>query len=219
MFSAKNPSPDYIKLTKYYKKIHKKGVVYKSNLKKNPEDTYDGTSALKFADIIKKIIEKNNCKTLLDYGSGKGSFYFQKRKFNKINYPPIKDFWNVEPTLFDPGVKDYSKPKNKKFDVVVSIDVLEHIPFQDMYWVVNEILSFSNNIVFFSVACCPANVTLEDGRNAHVSLFHPMWWYGFITAISNQYNLKIFLVCYFIDNNKKLKNVSFGINEDFNNYR
>ena len=40
-----------------------------------------------------------------------------------------------------------------------------------------------------------------------------------ITAISNQYNLKIFLVCYFIDNNKKIKNVSFGINEDFNNYR
>ena len=34
MFSAKNPSPDYIKLTKYYKKIHEKGVVYKSNLKK-----------------------------------------------------------------------------------------------------------------------------------------------------------------------------------------
>ena len=55
MFTAENPSSEYIKLTKYYKKIHEEGITYKSNLKKKPEDTYDGTSALKFADIIKKL--------------------------------------------------------------------------------------------------------------------------------------------------------------------
>ena len=34
MFTAENPSPEYIKLTKYYKKIHEEGMAYKSNLKK-----------------------------------------------------------------------------------------------------------------------------------------------------------------------------------------
>ena len=67
------------------------------------------------------------------------------------------------------------------------------------------------------MACYPADVNLEDGRNAHISLFHPKWWWGFVTALSNEYNLKIFLVCSYFEN-KEIKYTSFGINDDFNNY-
>ena len=218
MFSVKNPSPEYTRLINNYKKIHSEGSIDKNNFKKKPEKTYDGLSTLKFADILQKIIKKNKCKTLLDYGSGKGSFYNNSREFNNKIYPPIKDFWNIEPTLFDPGIKSYIKPKNKKFNIVISIDVLEHVPTQDLNWVLNEIFSFSNNIVFLNVACFPAKVVLDDGENAHVSLFHPMWWYGFITSISSQYDLKVFLICSYAEN-RKINLIPFCINEDINNYK
>ncbi len=218
MFNAENPSPDFLKLIEIYKKIHLEGSLKRDNKKKLPKDTYNGRATFFFADFIQTVINKNNCKTMLDYGSGKGDFYFEKRKFNNKIFPPLKDFWNIKPTLYDPAVIKLDKPKNTKFDIVISIDVLEHIPLQDLNWVISEILSFSKNIVFINVACYPADIILEDGRNAHVSLFPPMWWYGFITALSNKYNLKIFLVCSTFEN-KKIKYFSFGINDDLKKYQ
>ena len=77
---------------------------------------YNGISTMVFAEIIKKIIEKNKLKTLLDYGSGKGDRYFNQSKFLEQNYPPLKKFWNIDPILFDPGVP-YEKPLHKNFDI------------------------------------------------------------------------------------------------------
>ena len=218
MYTAKNPSPDFLKLIEIYKKIHLEGSLKRDNKKKLPKDTYNGRATFFFADFIQTIISKNNCKTMLDYGSGKGDFYFKERKFNNKIYPPLKDYWNIQPTLYDPGISKHSKPANQKFDIVISIDVLEHIPLQDLNWVISEILSFSKNIVFINVACYPADIMLDDGRNAHISLFPPMWWYGFISALSSKYNLKIFLVCSTFEN-KKIKYFSFGINDDLKKYQ
>ena len=190
MYTAKSPSPDFLKLIEIYKNIHLGGSLKRDNKKKLPEDTYNGRATFFFADFIQTIINKNNCKNMLDYGSGKGDFYFEERKFNNKIFPPLKDFWNIQPTLYDPGISKLNKPINKKFDIVISIDVLEHIPLQDLNWVIGEIFSFSKNIVFINVACYPADVILEDGRNAHISLFPPMWWYGFITALSSKYQFK-----------------------------
>ena len=62
--------------------------------------------------------------------------------------------------------------------------MLENIPQQDLGWVIDEIFQYSKNIVFINVACYPALAKLPNGKNAHVSLFHPWWWCGFITAIA-----------------------------------
>jgi len=213
IYTNDNPSPEYIKLSKDYKFIHKTGTANKA-----PKDTYNGRSTIHFAEVLKKIIDKNNCKTLLDYGSGKGDRYDNKSFSNEKEYPPLKDFWNIKPTLFDPGVP-YPKPKKSNiFDIVVSIDVLEHIPQQDLSWVIDEIFEYSKNIVFINVACYPAIATLPNSKNAHVSLFHPWWWCGFITAIANKYNKKAFLVCTHMVNNKR-NYLSYAINDDFNNYK
>ena len=91
----------------------------------------------------------------------KGDFYFQERKFNNKIFPPLKDFWNIKPTLYDPGINKFQKPKDEKFDIVISIDVLEHIPFQDLHWVIDEIFSFSKKIVFLNVACYPAGCNIR----------------------------------------------------------
>ena len=186
IYSKEKPSPGYIKLTENYKNIHKIGAANRS-----PKNTYNGLSTISFAEIIKKIIKKNNCKTLLDYGSGKGNRYFNNSKLGKISYPPLKEYWDIEPTLFDPGVS-YPRPIKKKFDIVISIDVLEHIPFEDLKWVINEIFEYSKDVVFINVACYPAKVLLSNGKNAHVSLFEPWWWCGFVSAIASNFEKKYF---------------------------
>ena len=80
MFDAENPSPDFVKLIEIYRKIHLGGSSKRNSQKKLPKDTYNGRSTFFFADIIQTLIKKNHCKTMLDYGSGKGDFYFEKRK-------------------------------------------------------------------------------------------------------------------------------------------
>ena len=142
IFNNNKPSSDYLKLLEDYQIIHQKGTANRL-----PKDTYNGLSTINFADILKKIIDKNNCKTLFDYGSGKGDRYYNESSLGTKMYPPLKDFWNIKPTLFDPGVP-YPKPnKNESFDIAISIDVLEHIPTQDLGWVINEIFEYSKKIV------------------------------------------------------------------------
>jgi hypothetical protein len=214
-YSKENPSPEYIKLTEDYKKIHQLGTANQS-----PKETYNGISTVFFADILKDIIKINKCKTLLDYGSGKGDRYFNE-SFNGSGkkYPPLKDFWDVQPTFFDPGVP-YKKPIGFFFDIVISIDVLEHIPYQDLGWVIDEIFKFSKDIVFINVACYSATAKLPNGKNAHVSIFNPWWWCGFVEAIASRYKIKTFLVCTYLENNDrtKPKNLSYSINDKFENY-
>jgi hypothetical protein len=82
-----NNYKSYLKLLKDYQTIHKKGAANRS-----PKDTYNGLSTINFADILKKIINKNNCKTLFDYGSGKGDRYFNNSLLGSKKYPPLQVF-------------------------------------------------------------------------------------------------------------------------------
>ena len=211
IYTKNNPSPFYTSLIDDYKNIHINGTANRS-----PEDTYNGLSTISFAEILKKIILKNKCKTLFDYGSGKGDRYFKHSEFAGKTFPPLKEYWNVEASLYDPGIMPV-KPKNKKFDIVISIDVLEHIPFEDLNWVINEIFEYAKDIVFLNIACYPAKALLPNGKNAHVSVFDPWWWSGYISAIASKYELKTFLVCTYFKNKKKTY-FSYSINDNFNQY-
>ena len=211
LFNKNNPSEKFLTLNEYYKSLHAGNLT-----NENKNDIYNGKTTMVFAKIIKAIIEKNNIKNILDYGSGKGDRYFNNSEFGNETYPPLEKYWNIKPTLYDPGVP-HPKPVGKKFDMVISIDVLEHIPLQDLGWVIEEIFDFSKEIIFINVACYAAQRTFSDGSNVHVSLFQPMWWYGFITKIALNHNKKCFLVCSsFKDDKFQFSN--FAINDNFENY-
>ena len=213
MYSKDNPSERFIKLTKDYQEIHRDGTAGRK-----PKDTYNGLSTIVFADILKEIIKDNACKTLLDYGSGKGERYYKESSTDNKNFPPLKEYWGIEPTLYDPGIPYLKKPENNNFDIVISIDVLEHIPIEDMVWVMDEMFQYAKKAIFINVACYPAKATLKNGENAHVSLYSPHWWSGFFTAIANKYNIKSYLICTYIENNKK-KYFSFALNDNFEKYK
>ena len=74
MYSESNPSKEYKKHLQYYKDIHKKGLHFKSGKILTPENTYCGLFTSTYAKIVKNMISKNGYQSLLEYGSGKGTF-------------------------------------------------------------------------------------------------------------------------------------------------
>ena len=72
--SKQNPSKEYLENLDFYKKMHLEGYNLIDGRKRKPNDAYDGKSTLIYAKLIKDIIKKNEIKSMLDYGCGKG-FY------------------------------------------------------------------------------------------------------------------------------------------------
>jgi len=215
-YTRKNPSQDYIRLIEEYKIMHKKGYVKTQN----PQNCYDGKSTIWFVEIIKNIIEINNCKNLLDYGSGKGHFYKNKFTFNNKNYPGFEKYWGInEYFLYDPSYKENSKLPAKTYDCSICVDVLEHIPIQDLSWVIKEIMHFTNKIVFFNIACFPASAVLHNGENAHITVKDPLWWHGFFTPIIQEFlNKKVVCYCSLKTKDGIRKIYAFSFNDNFKKY-
>ena len=183
--SRLNSSDQYVSLIKEYEKMHGSG-----------EGIFNGRSLLKFVDIIDGYLQNNDCKSVLDYGCGKGHLYTDK--FTTITEEidkPLPEYWGLEKyQLFDPAYEEHSKLPIHKKDAVICTDVLEHIPESDLGWVVDEIFSYATKMIFINVACFKALKHFEDGTNVHISVFTPEYWIDFLTKKSRNFrNLVIYL--------------------------
>jgi len=188
-FNRDKPSQRYNSLLEEYKVMH--GVSNRM---------FNGRSLLKFVEIIKSYLEKNECNSVLDYGSGKGALYTEDfhTVTNEIN-KPLPEYWSLDLcVLYDPAYEEHVSLPSGKFDAVICTDVLEHIPEADLGWVLQEIYSKANKMVFLNVACFPALKKLKDGSNAHVSIFSTEEWIQFVAKESIAFkDLKVYL---FADN-------------------
>ena len=175
-YSRENPSRRYVELLGYYRTMHEKGAE-DQNLP--PENTFNGQSLGKHAGTIGSIIATYNSKTILDYGSGKGAQYepMNIKTPDGRKFPDIKTAWGVDTiTCFDPGYQPFNRLPKGQFDGVVSTDVLEHCPREDIPWLLNEIFGFAKQFVYLNIACYPARKTLPNGENAHCTLEKPRVW-------------------------------------------
>ena len=199
-----NPSKKYLENLNYYKQMHLEGYKLIDGRKRNPKDSYDGKSTLVYAKLIRNIIIKNKINSLLDYGCGKGFYYENTTDQYGIQNMTLRDFWNINIDLYDPCVEENSSiDEDKKYDLIISIDVLEHIPSNDIDWVLKKIFNKANKYVFLNVACYPAVALLPNGENAHINVNEPQWWHEKILNIkkSNSF-LKIICICTKKENDK-----------------
>ena len=188
-FNRDNPSKKYISLLEEYKVMHG-----------HSDRMFNGRSLLKFVDIIKAYLEKNECQSVLDYGCGKGALYTEDfHTITKEINKPLPEYWDLDLcVMYDPAYEEHSTLPDRKFDAVISTDVLEHIPEADLGWVLREMYSKAEKMVFLNVACFPALKKLKDGSNAHVSIFSTEEWIQFVATTSIPFkDLKIYL---FADN-------------------
>lgn len=111
-------------------------------------------------DAVKDYCEELKTQDVLDYGCGKGGLATQ------LPFP-IKEY---DPAI--PGKENGNIPA----DIVVCLDVLEHIEPECLKDVLADIWRCTKKLVTFSIAEGPARARLPDGRNAHLIQKDWEWW-------------------------------------------
>jgi hypothetical protein len=187
-YSRGNPSPRYRELLSLYERMHREGNIEQA---KSPDATFAGGSLRPHLPAIRALVRRTGAKSVLDYGSGKGILY-KKRNFVLANgevVTSVAEYLGVEKiACFDPGVPEYSTFPSEKFDGIVSTDVLEHCPEEDIPWIVGEMFAAAKKFVFANVASYPAEKTLPNGENAHCTQRPPAWWNELLGTISARYS-------------------------------
>ena len=100
----------------------------------------------------------------------------------------MASFWNIDSiTCYDPGFEPYINLPEGTFDGVVTTDVLEHCPHEDVPWILDEIFGYAREFVYINVACYPAKKTLPNGENAHCTIEPIEWWLKMFDAKVQQH--------------------------------
>lgn len=179
IYSRATPSPRYSELVGFYQQMHAEGT-QSSGQPVAAKDTFTGQSLLPHVGMIKSLIDRFGVKSVLDYGAGKAKFYTAPLFPSAMGDQKVdlRTFWGVnEIRLYDPGHEPLSKlPLGETFDAVICTDVMEHIPEEDMDWVIDELYGFAKKMVYACIATYPAGKTFPNGENVHVTLKDAQWW-------------------------------------------
>ncbi len=142
---------------------------------------YSNPNSHKYALTIPKAVKAcqdldPNISCLLDHGTGNGGL----PKLLNESVPTIKAIG------YDPAVELFAQEIHQKFDIVTSIDVLEHISKEDINGILDQIRDATNKFFFFCIDLIPALKQTSDGRNAHFLLAPSDWWIG---QLKNKFNI------------------------------
>lgn len=135
---------------------------------------FHGLSLLTHKVGIGKLIRTYKVSTVLDWGCGRGDPYRGPHKIWREWGVKWFDVW-----LYDPSFPTHDKPppSEKKFDLVICSDVLEHVPEADVDAFVTNLFAHARTVVWASVCCRPAKKTFPTtGENLHVTVKPLQWW-------------------------------------------
>ena len=148
-------------------------AVAKGTYFQNTQSAWAGYDAKNYAEEIKCLRKHHRARTLLDYGCGKGHQYTRKTP----TFDEMTGFRSYY--LFDPCVEDYKKPprSNRKFDAIICLQVLRHIPDQDIPWLKEYFERTARKFVLVgeyhpTIKQKPKKVTTQDGENRTVEWYH-----------------------------------------------
>ena len=122
---------------------------------------FAGKSLRKWIDTINSFAEHHHCETILDYGCGKAQFW-----------PPE---WQGRVSGYDPAVDQFSA-EPLPADLVICVDVMEHIPLNQVTEVIDRVNSLARRAVFWVVDVKPAKKRFLNGANCHLTQQPPEWW-------------------------------------------
>lgn len=126
-----------------------------------------GISGQRYLEVVRPLSNHGRL-GILDYGCGKATLSARLGPAYKVtNYDPCIEGLDERPT---------------PHDVVICTDVMEHVEPEHIDNVLKDIRSLTKQTAFFSICIIPARKVLEDGRNAHISLYPIDWWKDRIRA-------------------------------------
>ena len=102
--------------------------------------------------------------SILDYGCGQSRLLAALR----LDYP-------VELLRYDPAIPKWSANPTARADLLLNIDVLEHIEQKDLDAVLADMAGTCRDALII-IDTKPAATILPDGRCVHTRIRPPAWW-------------------------------------------
>lgn len=121
-----------------------------------------GVTAAEHWQSVLALAGRERCTTVLDYGCGKGLLK------QLVGH-------QLDVTEYDPGIPGKQDPPLPA-DLVVAIDVLEHVDPALVDNVIHHLRLLTRKVVYLSISTRPSSQTLADGRNAHLTVRPAAWW-------------------------------------------
>lgn len=138
--------------------------------------TFSGNGCLKHSSDIINLAHGVQAKTGLDYGCGKGNQYAKEFLYDNAA-GTLEYFLGFTVDKYDPAVEQFAGTQlETPRDLVWCTDVMEHIPEEDIDFIVGELNRLSSKALFVTVATYPAKKSLPNGENAHVTVKPREWW-------------------------------------------
>jgi len=119
---------------------------------------------LPWFETIVKIAKKHEVVTILDYGAGRGVIASKLRR------------QGYRVTEYDPGVKGKTEKPQGTFDMVISLDVFEHVEDNYIENALDEVQAYMDEVGFFTISTRRATHVLPGGYNAHQTVQEYTWW-------------------------------------------
>lgn len=120
-----------------------------------------GISGARYVEVARELSNWGRL-SILDYGCGKA-----------ILSQHLGPAYRV--TNYDPCIEGLDTPP-EPHDVVFCTDVMEHVEGEFIMDVLKDVRRLALKVAFFVISVEPAQKTLADGRNAHISLHPRAWW-------------------------------------------
>ncbi|MEM8741010.1 MAG: methyltransferase domain-containing protein [Pseudomonadota bacterium] len=130
---------------------------------KHATEAYGDTS-VKYLRFLRPEIALLHPRTVIDYGCG------QSRLLDIL-----ADSIGFRGLRYDPAIPDHAARPEETADLLICIDVLEHVEEAELDHVIGDMRSLCREAIIV-VDTKAAVQMLPDGRNAHVSLHPHAWW-------------------------------------------
>ena len=128
------------------------------------QDPAYGAGSHRYVHLLTSIIKHEKLESVLDYGAGKGTLAAEMRKIG------------IEVTEYDPAVPGKENGRCRS-DLVVCIDVMEHIEPDCMDDVIYDLSQMTRKKLFLDIATkFDKHRWLTDGRNSHQVVEEGKWW-------------------------------------------
>jgi hypothetical protein len=140
----------YMSLISQYEELHRTGSYGNTSLKAAPW-------------ILPQIRSIKPC-SVIDYGCGQSLL---PDMIARLGIPEV--------ARYDPAIPAYSARPRGHFDLLINIDMLEHIPERELDPIIADMAALAHNAILV-VDTRRARITLPNGQNAHATIKPVAWW-------------------------------------------